>query len=104
MTEISTDDVPPVWDDRYDNPLPHRLPVGSRLTNGATVLRSVLVSERSDLATYVVLALSHDEFVTWRYECRPDGEAGAFNGDYHGGNLPAALEDYYERSADEREF
>lgn len=85
-------------------PFAHRLPVGSRLTNGATVLRSVLIDQRSDLATYVVLALFHVEFVTWRYECRPDGEAGAFWGEYHGPNLRAALEDYYRRSADEREF
>lgn len=77
-----------------------RLSVGQRIANGSTVLRSALLKDHGDHAEYAILALSHDEFVTWILGVRPDGTNEAFWGHYFQTDLAGALADYVERSSD----
>lgn len=81
--------------ERTPAPKAPALAVGVVLSNGARVLQ---VREE---ATYsgpsrVVLALYHDEFVTW-VSTQPDTDGYTVWGHYHGQDLQAALEDYRDR-------
>lgn len=71
--------------------------VGYRVPNGATILQSRMVEEHTDVNRYVVLCLSHGEFVTWTLYTNPRGDAETYLGHYHGGDLAAALVDYNKR-------
>lgn len=67
--------------------------VGDKLPNGATALQVRVVAPNRS----VVLAIFHDEFVTWEAGLAA-GEIQTYWGHYYYDDLPTALVDFNERS------